>query len=191
MTEQDGSNQAGGGPGPELDPARRAMVEKMREAAEAFRAGELEEVDIPLPDGRTVRMKKDENQPGGFVVQSAEGGPAMRSLPFEPSETRPDDYPDDLPFLSHCAMSLAEMGDESRTVTWYNPDDLRERFGEVRDWLSQEGWEAGEEEEGSEDLGLTSWIRFTRGDRQRLLSLSQFGDRGQILLLEKPRGQKG
>lgn len=190
MTEKNETSGEGGARQKKLDPARQATVEKMREAAEAFRAGKLDEVLIPLPDGRTVRMMKDESQPGGFVVQAAEGGPSMRTQPFQPSEEAPEEYPDDLPFLPETAMSLAEMGEESRSVTWFNPDDLRGRFQEVQDQLRDAGWEAGQEEEGSEELGLTSWVRFTRGDRQRLLSLSQFGERGQILLLEKPHEEE-
>lgn len=174
------------------DPEALGAMERAREVMERFRAGEIEEAEIPLPAGGTVRLRRDHRAPGAFTVRTPEGGPSMLSIPFEPRTTRPEGFPDDLPFLFDAASAVTSVeGQAFRTVTWYLPGDPRERLEELRRQLTEMGWQDGGESTVSTALGTMTVIESRRGGMTRTLMVSRFGEQSQIRLMEQPKRTGG
>jgi hypothetical protein len=128
------------------DPKAQAAMERMKEVIGRFRSGDLDSAEIPLPSGEKVRLSRDDRSPGAFTVRSLEGGPTMRSVPFEPSSTRPENYPEDLPFLPEASVGLTESEEQSfRTLTWFKAPEPEESLQLLRLQLVTDGWEEKEE----------------------------------------------
>ena len=170
------------------DPEMREAMERMKDIMGRFRAGELDAAEIPLPSGETMRVTRDDRAPGAFTVRSPEGGQTMRSIPFGPSSTRPEDYPEDLPFLAETVAGLTEVeGQEVRTLTWFKVPDPEESLGMLRSELAEDGWEELDESSFSMAHGTTVSIEFGKGALRRTVMLNRFGEHGMVRLLEHPK----
>lgn len=174
------------------DPEVLEAMNQAQEVIERFRAGHIDDAEIPLPTGGTMRLSRDDRAPGAFTVHTPEGGPSMLSIPFKPGPTRPGGYPDDLPFLSDVASALSAMeGQAYRTLSWYVTGDHREHLAEIRRQLTEMGWEDGGESSVSMAFGTMTMVEFRMGDMVRTLMVSRFGERSQIQLLEKEKKNGG
>jgi hypothetical protein len=170
-----------------MDQDRKETFRLMKEATERLQSGASKREEITFPSGRKVVLEADEEVSGAFRMRESEGGMAMRSVPFQPSSTRPADYPEDMPFLPECAVSLIEVGDgSSRTMTWYAPPDPEAALAELRLQLTREGWSEAGESEASTTHGTARWSGFEKGGLSRLLSLSRFGEHCQMVMVERP-----
>lgn len=182
-----GSNPAGG-TGFRPDPPSKEAMERIKDVIGRFRAGELDSAEIPLPTGGNVQLTRDDRSPGGFTMRSPEGGPTMRCIPFEPSSTRPEEYPEDLPFLAEAAVALTEIeGQSFRTLTWFKLQDPEECLQILRLQLVADGWEAGTESnvtKVSMAFGTMVSMEFQKGEKRRAVILSRFGEHSTIKLLE-------
>jgi hypothetical protein len=177
----EGSGPSGSPP----DPKAREFMKKMTEVVERFRSGDADSAEIPLPSGGTMELKGDPSSPGAFTMAPPDGGPVMRSVPFEVSSTPPDGYPEDLPFVADTAVSLTEMEDgSSRTLTWFLKEDPEECLKAIQLQLINDGWTQGEESQASTAHGTMVFVEFEKGEMKRTVSLSRFGDKGMVRLVE-------
>jgi len=180
----------GQGPSPLDDPERWAMMERVREASLLVRSGASEEEEVELDGGRRVRIVRDGDGPQEFTIESSREGKIFRARAFGPAPVRPAGYPDDLPFLSNCAVSISVIrsedgSDGGRNVAWMKPEDLRSALEMVKSHLRENGWEEGEESRGSTAMGTTTTFPFLRNGVERVVSLMSFGEFSQIMLFEK------
>lgn len=170
------------------DPEIREAMERMKDIIGRFRAGELDTAEIPLPSGETMHLTRDDRSPGAFTVRSPGGGPTMRSIPFGPISTRPEGYPEDLPFLAETAVSLTEVeGQSFRTLTWFKVQDPEESLGALRLQMATDGWEERDESRFSTAHGTMTSIEFGKGELRRTVMLNRFGEHGMVKLLEHPK----
>jgi hypothetical protein len=109
----------------------------------------------------------------------------MRSTPFEPSSTRPENYPEDLPFLAEASVGLTELeGQSIRTLTWFKTPDPEESFQALRLQLVTDGWKEKEESKASTARGTMVSTEFRMGEMRRTVMLNRFGEHGVIHLFE-------
>lgn len=188
VLESDRTERSGARPEPEVLEA----MSQVKEVMERFRAGDIDDAEIPLPTGGTMKLSRDHRAPGAFTVRTPEGGPSMFSIPFKPGPTRPEGYPEDLPFLPDVTSTLSSMeGQEFRTLSWFITGDHREHLGELRRQLTEMGWEDGGESNVTTAAGTMTIVEFRKGDMARTLMVSRFGERCQIKLMEQPRKHTG
>jgi len=180
----------GHGPSPLDDPERRAMMERVREASLRVRSGASEEEEVVLDGGQRVRIVRDGDGPQGFTIESTREGKIFRARAFGPAPERPAGYPDDLPFLADCAVSISviegEDGSEAgRNIAWMKPEDPPSALETVRSHLREDGWEEGEESRASTVMGTTTTFPFLKDGVERVVSFMAFGEFSQIMLFEK------
>ena len=169
------------------DPEMREAMERMKDIMGRFRAGELDTAEIPLPSGGTMHLSRDDRSSGAFTIRTPGGGPTMRTIPFEPSSTRLEGYPEDLPFLAETSVSLTEVeGQSFRTLTWFKVEDPEESLGALRLQLATDGWEERDESRFSTAQGTMTSIEFGKGEFRRTVMLNRFGEHGVVKLLEHP-----
>lgn len=174
-----------------IDQEKKEAFRLMKEATERLRSGVSKREEITLPYGRKLVLEADGEVLGAFRMREAEGSMSMRSVPFQPSSSRPANYPEDVPFLPECAVSLIEVGDgSSRTMTWFAPPDPEGALAELRLQLTREEWTQAEESEASTAHGTARWSGFEKGELSRLLTLSRFGEHSQIVMIERPRREE-
>lgn len=169
------------------DPAMLEAMERIKDLIGHFRNGELDAVEIPLPSGETLQLTRDGGSPGAFTARSSEGGPGMVSIPFGPSPTPPDGYPEDLPFLAELPVGFTEMeGQGLRTLTWFVVHDSEESLENLRLQLNRDGWEEKDESTASTAFGRTTLIEFRMGEKRRTVMLTRFGEHTQLKLIDHP-----
>src|SRR5512140_2939027 len=95
-------------------------LEEAERALEQFRASERARTDIPMPDGSTMSVEKISGQASGIHLEM-EGGLSGRA--YEPTETRPDDYPADLPFVCGTAAAVKWVRGKLWGVSWIGVSD--------------------------------------------------------------------
>lgn len=194
-----------------------ARFDQVRWAMERVRAGESKLERIGLPSGDQVTIYRDETAPIGIRIQTAgkpggarrgptslKGpsgpgalGPAeaspgeeIRRREFGPTEERPWDYPDDLPFLpGHgvCVSHRALPGRPGRTRSsvWTGLPDPNRVLGALISQLQMQGWEEWKTSHNESYMGHTLSCFFKMGRAQRVLSLMAFGEFSQIMLFER------
>jgi hypothetical protein len=93
-----------------FNPTRKRIAE-MKEAMRAFRDGETDEVEVDAPGGVTLRMVRDPDAESGMRIESSDGEPIDVPMPksFDPSDERPDDYPEGILFLSGFRSIVSTM----------------------------------------------------------------------------------
>jgi len=170
---------------PGADPGSLEAMERVREVMGRFRTGELDGAEIPLPTGETMHLTRDGRSPGAFTIRSPDGGPNMLYIPFEPSPTRPETYPDDLPFLPQISVAYTEMeGGGVRTLNWFITQDPEASLDELRTRLTTAGWEEMEESNATTAFGTMTSIEFVKGEKKRAVVLSRYGEHSQLKLFE-------
>jgi len=108
---------------------------------------------------------------------------------FGPSEVRPQDYPDDLPFLPGCAVSVSfarskDGSRRARNAVWARPPEPTRTLEKFKAYMRNEGWEQLKTSQASNYMGETLSCSFRKGGVQRVLSFMAFGEFHQIMLFE-------
>lgn len=176
----------------QADPEKQEAMKRMEDVIGRFRAGDLDTAEIPVPSGETMQLTRDDRSPGAFTVRSPDGGPTMRTVPFDPSSTRQEGYPEDMPFLAETAVVLTEIeGQSFRTFTWFKVQDPEECLRALRLQLVTHGWEEKDESKVSTARGTMTSIEFGMGELRRTVTLHRFGEHGVVKLLEHPKKEIG
>jgi hypothetical protein len=116
----------------------------------------------------------------------------MYSVSFEPSPARPENYPEDLPFLAENAVSLTEVeGQAFRTLTWFKAQDPEECLRVLRLQLVADGWRERDESKASTAQGTMTSIEFGKAELRRTVMLNRFGEHSVVKLLEHPKKATG
>jgi hypothetical protein len=172
------------------DPKSLEAMERVKEVMGRFKAGDLDSAEIPLPTGETMHLTRDDRSPGAFTIRSPEGGPNMLSIPFDPSPSRPETYPDDLPFIAETSAAYTELeggeGEAFRTLTWFISHDPTPSLQELRAQLAAAGWDEMDESSTSTAFGNVTSIEFVSGEKKRAVVLSRYGEHSQLKLFEHP-----
>jgi hypothetical protein len=172
---------------PAMDPKQKAFFERMRETIERMHSGETDSAELELPDGGTMRMTRDPETSGAFTMVAGDGGFELRSVTFEAGESRPDGYPEDLPFLPGATVGLQTItGPDVRTLQWFKLDDADGAFERIRGELEEDGWEGGEPGQVSTLYGRTTSVDYKRGDRIRSLLFTRGEEFSMLRLADRP-----
>ena len=166
---------------------REVLAQKIQEASERIRAGESELEEIPLPNESTLRIRRDPNASGQVIVEADRDGVTLRSIPFPPMESRPPDYPQELPFLPETPGTLSHAGEKhARTMVWPTPADPEAGFESLRSQILESGWtEGGAREENTEE-GEVRAVEFNREGAMRSLYLQRVAGQAQLLVVDYP-----
>ena len=143
--------------------------------------------EIALPNNSVLRIRRAEDGSGRVIVEADRDGVTLRSVPFEASDSRPSDFPDDLPFLPRAAGTLSQAGEKhARTMVWPSAPEPVAGFASLRAEITKLGWEeVGVSEEVSEDGDIQS-VDFSRGEALRSLFLQKVGNRAQLMVVDHP-----
>ena len=172
---------------PAADAEIKERLEQFKEIAARLRSGDSESEELSLPSGDTVRFTRDPDTEGGMTVESGDGTMSMRLQPFEASPTRPPTFPEDVPFVPDCAVSIVEMPKgPARNVTWLAPADPDVAVEVIKRQLAEDGWEGSDPTSMTTPMGRTTSSGFSKDGRKRLLSLSRYPGHVQIVLMEAP-----
>jgi hypothetical protein len=165
----------------------KERLQQFKDIAARLRSGDSDSEELSLPSGGTVRFVRDPDTEGGMTVESGDGKMSMRLQPFEASPARPPAYPEDLPFVPDCAVSIVEMPTgPARNVTWLAPRDPDGALEVIRQQLTDDGWEGSEPTSFTTPMGVTTSLGFSKDGRKRMLSLSRYTGHAQIVLVEAP-----
>jgi len=199
----------------------RARFDEVRLAMERVRSGESESEQIWLPSGDTVTIHRDATAPIGIRIHTPSdsrrhrpssrtdsrwassppvsrtrggsewGREVLEAREYDACETRPPDYPGDLPFLPGCAVSVSLKRSEdgarrARSAVWANPPEPTHTLNRVKAQLQTDGWDQVKTSQASTYVGNTLSSSFRKGQVSRVLSLMVFGEFSQIMLFEKP-----
>lgn len=168
---------------------RKKMFLEAGAAAERVRSGEVDSVDVELPNG-TMRISRDAENPGGVRVETVgdDVRAAVTARTYPAVTLRPAAYPDTLPFLVGCAASVSEVGGgRMRSTVWMKPDDPEEAFEEVRRQVLAMGWEEGESIPLVQGMGPKRRIVFEREGNEGTLTSLALGEVAQIMWTEVTR----
>ena len=172
---------------PAPNPEIKERLQQFKDIAARLRSGDSDSEELSLPSGDTVRFARDPDTEGGMTVESGDGKMSMRLQPFEASPARPPAYPEDLPFVPDCAVSIVDMPQgPARNVTWLAPPDPNDALEAIRQQLSDDGWEGSDPTSFSTPMGETTSFGFSKDGRKRMLSLSRYTGHAQIVLVELP-----
>ena len=172
---------------PATNPEIRERLHRFKEIAARLRSGDSDSEELSLPSGDTVRFTRDPVTEGGMTVESGDGKLSMRLQPFGPSPTRPLTYPEDIPFVPDCAVSIVEMPKgPARNVTWLAPPDPDQALDLIKHQLVEDGWEGSEPTSITTPMGVTISLGYSKDGRARMLSLSRYPGHAQIVLMELP-----
>lgn len=172
---------------PATDAETKARLEQFKDIAARLRSGDSDSEEVSLPSGDTIRFTRDPDTEGGMTVESGDGKMSMRLQPFEASPTRPPTYPEDIPFVPDCAVSIVEMPKgPARNVTWLAPPDPDGALEVIKQQLEEDGWEGSEPTSMTTPMGVMTSLGFSKDGRKRMLSLSRYPGHVQIALMEAP-----
>lgn len=118
-------------------------LQAIEDAVARFRSGVSEEEAVKLPGGQILRMVRDPHQPLGMRIEGLPPGapPGVEAVAFEPSESVPEGFPGDVPFVPGCRITITRMEEEEGLgVSWYDVADVRRRFDEMHQRLTRAGW---------------------------------------------------
>lgn len=130
----------------------RREFRAVREALDDFLASDESERLVPLADGSTMRFTRDADAPGGVRIGAdGEVGPPPDIRTFH-ADTRPRDYPDEVPFLSDVPTMITFVGEPARlfAVVWMMVPDPAAGFRDVVDWHRGAGWTEATGEDGTD-----------------------------------------
>lgn len=168
--------------------ARKEMLAALLAATNRVRSGEVESAEITMPDGGVVRLARDDEVPGGFRVESraTEDGKGLTGRSYPAAGVRPASYPEELPFLPGCAVSVSEVASgRMRSAIWMKPDDPDAAFGEIHRMLLDMKWV---ERPSIQILLAPGQLRqgtYERSGREGTLLHQTFNDTDQIMWMER------
>jgi hypothetical protein len=163
----------------------KEFQEEVKAASERVRSGESDLEELTLPDGETMRLIRDPEVPGAYVVESSQAEQTLRAVTFEPASERPTGYPDDLPFLPNCPCSVTTIsGADARSVTWFGPPEPTLALESLGAQLVGEGWMKEPEGDVSHPFGKTRHVRFMRDGRHTNLILNEVDGKAHLMLMQ-------
>lgn len=163
----------------------KAFGERVKAASERVRSGESDLEELTLPDGETMRLIRDPEVPGAYVVESSQANQTLRAVTFEPSSERPQGYPEDLPFLPGCPCSVTTISNtDARSVTWFGPPEPALALESLGAQLVGDGWVKQPEGHVSHPYGESRHIRFMRAGRHTNLVLNEVDGKAHLMLMQ-------
>jgi hypothetical protein len=166
---------------------REALARKIQEATDRIRSGESDFEEIQLPNESVVRIRKDPDGSGQVIVEAQRENQKLTSLTFPATESRPTEFPEDLPFLANTNAMLSDAGEKSaRTMVWPDPSDAEVGFESLRAQLTESGWEETSVSEKATEDGDIQSVDFARGDAKRSLFMQGVAGRAQLLVVDHP-----
>ncbi len=124
-----------------IDPQQAAFAAAMKAAIES---GD-DEVSVTTPDGTPMRIIKSP-EPGVRARIEATSGDSgsVVSILWEPADTRPPGYPEDLPFIPNVPGSTSTITGQKRSrtqVQWFGIEDLDAAVERLVAESLADGWE--------------------------------------------------
>jgi len=149
---------------------------------DALRRGERE-IDLGAALGVPFVIVQDSD--GRIEVRGTEGEapPRLRSQVWDPTPTRPADYPAGVPFVPDTRAAVVIDSDGvARGIQWYDPPEPLARLALIVEESLAEGWELQSPPPAvAERPGEHRWL--VRGDRVRFLALLGAGSGRSLLAL--------
>jgi hypothetical protein len=175
-----------------VDLRRRRMLRRGGVAAGRTRVGESPPAETGQGGVEAIERIETPAEHPGFAGESGQEGLVFRVRSFPPSEDRPQNYPEDLPFLPNLSVSVSvgrskDGAGRAMNAAWMKPADPRSALEEIRGQLRAGGWEEGEASQASTFMGQTRTWTFQKGRGQRAVVLMDFGKVSQIMLFERQK----
>jgi hypothetical protein len=162
-----------------LNPAEIAAVQAVMTALRDAEPG----TELKLPDGSRGKV---ERTPAGLraVLVEQQDGRNWRLRVFEPAETRPGFYPNELPFIASCKTAVTDGSDGHVMATWETPD-VNAVAENVIAQSTAEGWEPKDDDAAFANLPLPMHMRqFRRGERTRVIMRLSAGGASLVSLFD-------
>jgi hypothetical protein len=162
-----------------VNPAEIAAVQAVMTALRDAEPG----TELQLSDGS--RGKVEQTPPGLRAVQVEQAdGHNWRLRVFDPTETRPAFYPDELPFVASCKIAVTDGSDGHMMATWETPD-VNAVADNVIAQSTAAGWEPAADAPAFANLPLPVQMRqFKRGDRTRVIMRMSAGGASLVSLFD-------
>lgn len=164
-----------------------------REAIRRFESGQTDFEEIFDAQGVRNLMIRDSEDPRFFRVEAEDPNHefvvTMTGIRLPPSESRPRELPEHVPFLPDTATVVMIMPATGAVVVrWEDPTEPREAFAHLRGKMLEEAWEEFEagalEASGPEETGpMKSLLR--KGDASRTLVLFPGTNRTDLVLTQE------
>ncbi|MEN8145585.1 MAG: hypothetical protein ABFS14_11605 [Gemmatimonadota bacterium] len=155
--------------------------------------------EVRADDGRIVRIAR-EPEPGVDLclteVESADSDPLAKCILIAPIESRPEMYPDDLPFVANIPATVYSQGD-ALVVSWQHqaegstpfPLDIEFLYRQLLQGSMDQGWvEAPTDEEPPAGAEMAV---FEREGAQRTVSLAKTPRMVSLFQLSDPEPEAG
>jgi hypothetical protein len=177
---------------PRVDFRRRRMLRRAGVLAGRTRVGGSPSVDVGQGGVAAIEGLEPPNVYPGLAGEPVQEGLVFRVRSFPPSGERPQNYPEELPFLPNLSVSVSVGRSKDGTgramnAAWMKPTDPRSALEEIRGQLRAGGWEEGEASQASTFMGHTRTWTFQKGRVQRAVVLMDFGMVSQIMLFEREK----
>jgi len=117
-------------------PVDREEFGRMARELERMRSEGAQEATIPLPGGAFMKVQRVPGTVAGARID-ADG---MSARTYDPSETRPEDYPADMPFVPGVAVVVQQVPDEVRVLLFFKAPDPEALCSAIVQQLGEEGW---------------------------------------------------
>lgn len=163
----------------------RMVKEDVRRLARVLSAPEEAGDSFVLSDGRVATIERDV-EPGVRVrtrVAESDASPAMTALLLEPSDVRPDAWPDELPFVPNAKVVVMRTA-EALTAAWSEVEDTAAFVDAIVTGSVESGWVR--QKEIPSLLMMGGGVVLERDGIERSVSASM----GSVLLIQpaKPEG---
>ncbi len=156
--------------------------EALARIRDAVKRGDRE-IDLGAPFGVPLKMVR--NPDGRVEVRGDAAGEhaLVQSRVWEPTPTRPTDYPASVPFVPDVRAAIVTGGDaHMTTVQWFDPPQALATLSQLVEESLAEGWESQPPPPRfAQRPGEHRWL--VRGDRVRFFSLIGSGSGGGLLVL--------
>lgn len=123
---------------------RRIIHEEAANLMSQIRRATESGADEATVDAVGARLVFSKQSAGGFSFQAPDGSASSRV--YHTSETRPPDYPDDMPFIPNEPVSVLFVA-TAVTLMWFGPTDPEALFTDLNERIRSERWALKEESE--------------------------------------------
>lgn len=113
------------------------LMSQIRRATESG----AEEATVTALGAQLVFSKQSD---GGFTFQAPDGSASSRL--YQASESRPSNYPDDIPFIPNEPVAVSSVAN-TVTLMWFRPTDPEALFADLNERTKSERWVLKEESE--------------------------------------------